>query len=62
MIITKEKLITELAHAERQVARCNDDYQRAQGVAAAFRVMLAMVDEPEPGTETAPAAPEKPAP
>lgn len=61
MILTKERLITELAHAERQVARCNDDYQRAQGVAAAFRVMLAMIEQPEPKPE-APAATEKPAP
>jgi len=61
MIITKETLVTELARAEHNVARLDNEYHVALGVASAFRALLAKIDQPEPKPE-APAATEKPAP
>lgn len=60
MILTKEKLIAELAAAERQVAMLNNQHHCALGVAAAFRTMLEVLDQPEKPAETPGAPAEKP--
>jgi hypothetical protein len=61
MILTKEKLIAELAQAERQVDLLNNQYHCALGVASAFRAMLGVLDQPEPKpAEAAPVAPPTP--